>query len=65
VQAACFSPNSHRFYTGDQFTVRVWDVVTGEQQFEQVAAHRDSISFVAITPNSETLITASKRQLNS
>ena len=60
VQAVCFSPNSQRLYTGDQTTVRAWDVVTGEQQFEQVAAHRDSISFVAITPNSETLITGSK-----
>lgn len=55
-RCAAFSPDDQILMSGDQGTVKFWDVATGQLRFE-LDAHDDDITFVALTPDGRTLVT--------
>ena len=59
VKAVAWSPDGHMLATGsDDYTVIVWDVVTGGLMYE-LAGHHNAVSCVAWSADGRTLATSS------
>lgn len=58
MRAIVFSPDSQRFITAGDITIKVWDVATGKK-LHSFIAHDDVISSLALSYDGATLVSAS------
>ncbi|MBQ9187283.1 MAG: WD40 repeat domain-containing protein [Prevotella sp.] len=59
VRSIAFSPDSKKIVSCSGHTIRILDVVTGEQVGNTLAGHNSVINFVAFSPNGKYIISAS------
>jgi len=59
VMSICFSQDGRQLFLGDQHTLKTWDLGTNKIQFE-LETGGDGVRFLAVTPDSRTVFTASK-----
>ena len=59
VESVAFSPDGRTLAScGDDHSVRLWDVKTGQEQ-AKLTGHGDSVTSVAFSPNGRTLVSSS------
>jgi WD40 repeat protein len=61
AEPVAFSPDGRTFATGHSFGVKIWDTAAGRERYP-IAEHREAVSFVALSADGRTVVTAKETE---